>query len=169
MSDRRGFNLVEILVLLAIVALIGTFAAVAVSAARSKSRDAVRLSHVRQVQTALEDYFVANNAYPDGEVIPLGYGNAGCLDTSGFQASCDASASNAIMRAVPSGLSIGLKGLSACGGVSNAYCYLKTEDGDAYVVQFELENAVPLVKLSEGLNCATPDGMAAGACQVESE
>ncbi len=168
MTSKKGFTLVELLVVVAIVALIGTFAAIAVNAARSKERDAVRLSHVRQVQTALEGYFIERNTYPVvEEAIPLGYGTAGCLDTEGFQASCDAGAGNVIMRAVPAGLSSGLDGLMTCGGVANAYCYLSTKEGEGYVVQFELENAVPLAKLQQGLNCAMPDGMEAGACQVE--
>lgn len=165
--NSKGFSLVEILVVIAIIALIGTFAAVAVNAARSKERDAVRLSHMRQMQTALEDFFMENNQYPSAlEAVALGYGNAGCLSTDGFAANCEA-AGDIIMRAIPSGLSAGLKGQSNCGGASNAYCYLPVSEAQAYVISFELENAVPLAKLTKGLNCAAPEGISAGACQVE--
>ncbi len=164
MTSRKGFTVVEILVALAIIGLIGTFAAIAVSSARSKERDATRLSHVRQVQSALEDFFVDNNAYPAGTGLALGFSAAGCLNTDGFTPSCEASATNVILRAVPATVASGLKGQSACGGAGNAYCYNQISSGQTYSIQFELENDVPLANLVKGLNCATPDGMAAGAC-----
>lgn len=164
MISRKGFTIIEILVVLAIIGLIGTFAAIAVSSARSKQRDATRLSHVRQIQSSLEDYFVDNNAYPAGTGLALGFTSAGCLDTNGFQPTCQASATNVLMRAVPAAIATGLKGQSVCGGSGNAYCYAQISAGQSYWVQFELENDVPLASLAKGLNCATPDGMKAGAC-----
>jgi len=56
-TKKHGFTHIEILVVVAIIALVGTFSAVAVNSARSKQRDATRLSNVRLVQSALEDYF----------------------------------------------------------------------------------------------------------------
>ncbi|HBR80310.1 TPA: hypothetical protein DEA21_01505 [Candidatus Uhrbacteria bacterium] len=166
MNEQKRFLLIEILVVVAVIGLIGTLAAVAVSSARSNSRDAVRLSNVRQMQSALEDHFVARNAYPVvSEVTALGFGSAGCLTINGFQATCDASTEGVLTRAVPATLGIGLDGLSSCGGAVNAYCYLANEDGSTYVIQFELEHAISLAELVKGLNCATPEGMKAGACK----
>jgi hypothetical protein len=42
----------ELLVVVAIIALVASFAAVAVNSARSKQRDATRLSNVRLLQSA---------------------------------------------------------------------------------------------------------------------
>ncbi|MBI4599082.1 type II secretion system protein [Candidatus Uhrbacteria bacterium] len=162
---HQGFTLVELLAVLAIIGLIGTLAGVAVGSARAKQRDATRLSHVRQLQSALEDYFLENNRYPEGQTLPLGYGQADCLDAKGFQSSCDAAAPNVLMRTVPAGLSAGLKHLSSCGEASDALCYSQGEEGRSYTVQFELENPVVLTELAEGLNCATPEGMKPGVCK----
>ena len=164
MTNKRGFTLIEILVVIAIVGLIGALAAVAVTSARAKQRDATRIAHVRQIQSALEDFFVQNNAYPAGNAVALGFTGAGCLDTDGFQAACDVAATNALMRAVPATVPGGINGQSSCGGAANAYCYTQFSEGQTYAVSFELENAIPEAALAKGLNCATPDGMNPGAC-----
>lgn len=166
-KDAEGkVNWLEILVILLIVGVVTTVAALAVNAARSRQRDATRLSQVRQTQSALEDYFGTANGYPPGEVVPLGdSAQAACLGTGGFKADCtgDADVFLRIMRGTPD---TGLKGLSVCGSPArDAFCYLQQEGGNAYAIQFELENALPEAGLGKGLNCATPDGMEAGVCR----
>lgn len=165
MKDQKGFTLVEILIIVLIVGLVGTLAAIAVNSARSKTRDATRLSAVRQTQSALEDYFNETNAYPAGAGLPLGDSTQSvCLGTGGFQANCSGDAS-VFLRVVTATLDTGLKGSSTCGTPSrNAYCYAVSSDGMGYVIQFELENALPQVGLVKGANCATPDGMKGGTC-----
>ncbi len=163
--SQKGMTIVEILIVVAIIALIGVFAAVAVNAARSKQRDAVRLSNVRLVQSALEDYFNESNQYPFGELAPLGDPTlSACLGTGGFAGDCSA-ADGTFLRRVPPTLVDGLEGIVACGQPArNAFCYTQLEDGASYVIHFELENPVELVGLREGLNCATENGMEAGNC-----
>jgi type II secretory pathway pseudopilin PulG len=166
MNDQKRLVLIEILIVAAIIGLVSTLSAVAVSSARSNARDAVRLSSVRQIQASLENFFVVRNSYPvtDG-VITLGSGSAACLTTDGFRSACDSSTEGILTKLVPATFESGLNGLSACGGSANAFCYLVTDGGDSYIIQFELEHAVPLAKLQKGLNCAGPEGMVAGACK----
>lgn len=161
----RGFTLIEILVVVAIVALVSTFAAVAVNSARSKQRDATRLSTVRQLQSALEDYFNETNKYPAGELMPLGDpSQTACLSINGFQADCSADDS-VFLRYVPATYVSGLDGLVTCGEPArNAFCYTQRDEGDGYVILFELENGLPAANLQRGVNCAVPDGMKAGVC-----
>jgi prepilin-type N-terminal cleavage/methylation domain-containing protein len=163
--DRKAFTLIEILVVIAIIGLVTTFAAIAVNAAREKQRDAVRISHVRQIQSALEEYFIERNAYPAAQGLALGLSSAGCLDRDGFQPSCDPGAANVLLRKVPMMPAKGLKGLSTCGALSDAYCYATLEGAETYRIQFELERGVPLAELARGLNCASPEGISPGACQ----
>ena len=56
MRKQRGFTLIELLVVIAIIGLLSTLAVVALNNARMKSRDAKRVSDVKQIQTALELY-----------------------------------------------------------------------------------------------------------------
>lgn len=64
MKKQHGFTLIELLVVIAIIGLLSTLAVVALNNARMKSRDAKRVSDVKQIQTALELYYNDVNAYP---------------------------------------------------------------------------------------------------------
>jgi general secretion pathway protein G len=164
-NDQSGFTLVELLVVIAIVALVIVFAAIAVDSARSKQRDVTRLSNVRQVQSALEDFFNESNAYPNGEMMPLGdVAQSACLGASGFAADCVTSDST-FLRVVPGAYEDGLDSIVTCGEPARrAFCYSKRQDGESYVIYFELENNFGPVGLQSGVNCATPEGMEAGIC-----
>jgi prepilin-type N-terminal cleavage/methylation domain-containing protein len=165
MKNQKGFTLVELLVVIAIIALIGVMAAVAVNSARSKQRDATRLSNVRILQSSLEDYFNETNAYPNGELLQLGdISQSACLGSDGFAGDCSV-ADSVFLRVVPQTYESGLDGIVVCGEPSHrAFCYTLLKEGESYVIHFELENALPPVGLQEGVNCATPDGMEAGIC-----
>ena len=71
-SKNKGFTLIELLVVIAIIGLLSTLAVVALNNARLKSRDAKRISDIKQIQTALELYFADQNAYPGGTASALG-------------------------------------------------------------------------------------------------
>ncbi len=165
MTNQKGFTVVEVLIVVLIIGLVGTLAVVAVNSARTKQRDAVRLSNVRQVQSALEDYFNESNAYPPGTELPLGDSSQSvCLGTGGFAASCSGDGS-VFLRVVVGTIDNGLDGKSTCGSPArDAFCYSAQDDASSYGIQFELENALTQVGLAKGANCATPDGMKAGAC-----
>lgn len=164
-KQQQGFTLVELLVVIGIIGLIAVFAALAVSSARSKQRDATRLSNVRILQSALEDYFNETNKYPDGELLPLGDASQSvCLGSDGFSADCS-TASSTFLRVVPATHEDGIEGTVTCGDPARrAFCYTQLNDGESYVIHFELENALAPVGLQEGVNCATPEGMEAGIC-----
>ncbi|HLD20476.1 MAG TPA: type II secretion system protein [Patescibacteria group bacterium] len=165
MKKQQGFTLVELLVVIAIIALVVVFAALAVNAARAKERDASRLANVRIVQSALEDYFNETNAYPDGDLLPLGdVAQSACLASEGFAGDCS-TAESMFLRVVPGTYEDGLDGIVTCGEPSRrAFCYTVLQDGESYVIHFELENALAPVGLQAGVNCATPEGMEAGIC-----
>ncbi len=56
-NTKKGFTLVELLVVIAIIGLLATVAFLSLNRARSKARDAKRISDIRQVQSALELYY----------------------------------------------------------------------------------------------------------------
>ena len=72
-KNQSGFTLIELLVVIAIIALLSSIALIAMISARSKSRDAKRLSDMAQMNTGLELYFSTNKGYPSSTAgIPLG-------------------------------------------------------------------------------------------------
>ncbi len=64
MFTVAGFTLVELMVTVAIIAVLSAIVTANFSSARSKSRDAKRVSDVAQIQLALEFFFDRCNQYP---------------------------------------------------------------------------------------------------------
>lgn len=60
----KGFTLIELLVVIAIIGILSSVVFAALSAARMKSRDARRISDLKQITLALEMYFDAQGYYP---------------------------------------------------------------------------------------------------------
>ncbi len=150
MTNQKGFTLVELLVVIAIIAILSTLAVVALNSARQKSRDAKRVSDIKQVQTALELYFGDQNAYPFGTIAlvaqngTLGDANHVALSsTNGFNTTA---AGTTYMGKVPSNP-------SPNGG---NYTYAST-DGSTYTITFVLEGNTG--GLSSGTRTASPSGI----------
>jgi prepilin-type N-terminal cleavage/methylation domain-containing protein len=59
-----GFTLIELLVVIAIIGLLATIVMVSLNTARSKARDARRVSDVRQMQLALQMEYDKAGSYP---------------------------------------------------------------------------------------------------------
>ncbi|MBL7141892.1 prepilin-type N-terminal cleavage/methylation domain-containing protein [Patescibacteria group bacterium] len=88
MKNKKGFTLIELLVVVAIMGLLAALAIVALNQARARARDARRISDIKQIQTALELYYMDLYGYPGTPTA-----NAiedKCLDGAGFSASCGA-------------------------------------------------------------------------------
>lgn len=64
LKKTKAFTLIELLVVIAIIGILTTIAIVALQSSRADSRDAKRLADVRQMQKALEMYFLENGSYP---------------------------------------------------------------------------------------------------------
>ncbi len=156
MKNKKGFTLIELLVVIAIIGLLSTLAVVALNNARIKSRDARRVSDVKQIQTALELYLNDVGSYPESTAGQGDCANSTQVDTeglclssdNGIAATCAGTTYMAQMPADP--LS------DDDGGSGVPYCY--TQDPDtSYSLTYELEGAT--AGIISGPHVATPAGM----------
>lgn len=135
MKKQKGFTLIELLVVIAIIGLLSTLAVVALNNARQKSRDAKRVSDVKQIQTALELFYNDANGYPTLSAAPSG-SPISYLGTT-------------YMGVVPTNPSPN--------GTAYTYGAVGTWPFSSYTLSYTLEGATGGV--SAGLHTATPSGI----------
>lgn len=148
MQQQKGFTLVELLVVIAIIGLLSTLAVVSLGSARSKARDARRISDIKQIQSALELYFADQGAYPvkAAPALVLGSDTADILTSAGFENdSAPTAGATVYMGAVPANFAT---------PATTGYEYLS--DGQTYTITFELEGNVSGLS---GTLTASPTGI----------
>ncbi len=69
--NKRGFTLIEMLVVIAIVGLLSSVVVIGLGGARKQGRDARRISDISQIQNALEIYYTANGEYPTNDLTSM--------------------------------------------------------------------------------------------------
>ena len=87
-KTKPGFTLIELLVVIAIIGLLSTLSIVALNSARAKSRDARRVSDIKQTQTALELFFNEAGYYPTAASTTMGGGKISSTSTVYMQIIC---------------------------------------------------------------------------------
>lgn len=63
-QKQKGFSLIELMVVIAIIGLLASVVLASLAGARTKSRDTKRKADIAQLSKALEEYYTANNGYP---------------------------------------------------------------------------------------------------------
>ncbi|MCX6729913.1 MAG: type II secretion system protein [Candidatus Portnoybacteria bacterium] len=71
--NKKGFTLIEILVVVSIIGILATIVIVSVGSARAKARDSKRISDLNQVQNAIWLYYDNNGAMPINRNPGFGY------------------------------------------------------------------------------------------------
>ena len=153
LKKYSGFTLIELLVVIAIIGILAAVVLVSLNSARSKSRDARRLSDMHQLQTALELYYNDCGGYPvqataltlgaAGQAMYSGVITTTCANTGGFGAT---PAGTTYAGQVPAN--------PAPGRVSYTYT---AAANTTYSMAFSLEGAAG--GLVAGAHTATPSGI----------
>lgn len=148
---KKGFTLIELLVVIAIIALLSTLAVVSLNNARSKSRDAKRVSDIKQLQTSLELYFADQQGYPANTAgITAGGDSAKCLGNSGWATANDSTCGTTIyMGQVPSN--------PTPNGAAYVYSTTTTASPSTYSITFTLEGQTGT--LAGTSHTASPSGI----------
>ncbi len=144
MKKQKGFTLIELLVVISIIGLLSTLAVVSLNNARQKSRDAKRISDVRQIQTALELYYNDANGYPPASpALP-----------SVFSGTALTFNSITYMGMIPTAP---LPFDTGCTADNNSYAYVGTTGGTTYSITYCL--GANTGGVTPGPHTATPLGI----------
>ena len=124
-----GFTIIELLVVLAIIALMASLAIVFFSPTAAKSRDARREEDIKSMQGALNLYINQNSLYPICPSEAVIDGNSDCLSSALLGAEA--------IKSMPVGPKF--TGAGTCGGENSfVYCY-QSSNGISYSLRYYLE------------------------------
>jgi general secretion pathway protein G len=70
-KPKKGYTLIEVLMVLAIIGILLALSAVAFLSARKTARDAKRKTDIEQIRGALETYKADKNVYPGSQSTPV--------------------------------------------------------------------------------------------------
>lgn len=138
-NRQSGFNLIELLVVISIIALIVSAALLLLNSSRRKSRDARRVADIKQLISGLDLYFNQCNSYPRPSSPPITIDDTMALYTGtgnvngpcGTNAAGPSNQNGGFGTAVPAGVVISAKLRSSPapgdnGSCTNAYVYNPT-------------------------------------------
>lgn len=134
----RGFTLIEVLIVVAIIAILASIVLLGLGPARRDSRDTRRIADMRDVQTILESYYNLCQAYPGGGT----YQNAAstCTNNSSAINGGGQPSWGLLSAAIKlAGLANSLP-LDPVNNTTNYYQYEANSNGQNYTVAALLEN-----------------------------
>lgn len=125
-ASKKGFTLIEILVVISIVGLLSSVFLVGLAGFRSRGRDARRLADIKSVQQGVEIYYTRCGRYP---------GDADCVaGTAG------AKTWSALSTALTGTSGLGITKVPTDPLGTNDYRYGVSGDGQSYIIGAVLEN-----------------------------
>lgn len=133
LKSKKGFTLIEILVVVSIVGLLSSVFLVGLGGFRARGRDARRIADLRQVQNALEIYYTRCGRYLGG-VAPA----SGACPTTNPTAWGPAGTAGTVQNVLTSGL--GISQIPNDPSIGKNYGYAVSTDGQNYVLGATLEN-----------------------------
>ena len=150
-NHKKGFTLVELLVVIAIIGILATLAIVALQQARQNARDSKRVADIKQMQTALELFANQYGRYPTEEEW-----NEGFIGSS-TEGIC-------FIQEIPTAPS---PADGDCFDASNTYVYTPRDNEASYTIDFCTGKQVS--NLSGGTKQMTPGGIIVGSSENTEE
>ncbi len=147
---KRGFTLIEILIVVAIIAILASVVLIGLGPVQRQGRDARRISDLQQVQNGLELYYAKCGYYPGG-----------AQPTSPCSAFRQISTWDDVKTAL-TGSTIGIQILPNDPTAGKNYIYATDANGTSYVLGASLEDVNNSALQSSprgnifGVNCAPP-------------
>ena len=154
----NAFTLIELLVVIAIIGILAALVIVSLSGARSKAQDTTRKNNVRNLDTALAQYFLDNSAYP----------NAVATEAANGIVIEDAGACRAPLASLV-GTTNYLTAATACNEAgTNPHAYATAGTGADYSIGWQLTSTTDVaVTVGNGAYDAAADGAVATGGDVD--
>lgn len=133
---KKGFTLVELLVVVSIFALLAAITLTLLADSRAYARDSNRMSNIEQIQRGLSIYSTNKRTYPVCNPKQVIGPSDTCLST-GPTSLVSAEA----MNSVPVDPLRGTGVATDCGGTSAKYIYCYFSDSDTYTLEYHLETS----------------------------
>ena len=119
-GSNSGFTLIEILIVVAIIAILASVVLVGLGPTQQSGRDARRISDLHEVQTGLELYYSKYGAYP----------TSSSVNGSAYSA----------MSSLLKSSGIGVSSVPQDPSAGKTYYYATTGDASSYLLMATLEN-----------------------------
>ncbi len=129
-NKRSGFTLIEILIVVAIIAILASAVLVGLGPTQQAGRDARRLSDIREVQNALELFYSKCGFYPGGTAA------TGACST-GFSAP---TTWGSLATLLTTTANIGVTTIPSDPSTNRSYEYAYNTGGTSYIIGAALEN-----------------------------
>lgn len=153
-KNNSGFTIVEILIVIAMIAILATIIVVAYNGTQQCARDSVRKSDIHAITAALENYYTINGKYPTS--------SGSTTINGGWSTTADASWQNLVNQLVPTYSSSLPKDPSSSAGSpgiygGSAYDYMQiyslcgaSGDDQGYILAYHLEGSPQVNNLIGG-------------------
>lgn len=133
-KGRQGFTLIEILIVVAIIAILASVVLVGLGPTQQAGRDARRLSDIREMQNALELFYNKCGYYP-GSI------SGGACSTAAVTGGTWTGANGLAAMLTASGAGLGISTIPSDPSANRTYGYGVAAGNTTYVVGAALEDA----------------------------